>query len=137
MNTQASIARPVVSAMRTMGSMSRIIGARRAVGTDLQLGIDDLAAQGLDVGLGPRARAGEPDVGGLDAQRLHQVQDAFLGLDRGIHDRRRLQPVAQRLVVEHQAAGRAEAGRAIGLIPVVDQFLVASRVRRVPTILAS
>ena len=53
--------------------------------------------------------AGQADVGGLDAESVDQVQDAQLLVDRRAADRRRLQAVAQRLVVQH---ARAAAGAA-------------------------
>ena len=49
-----------------------------------------------------RPGAGQADVGGVDAERVHVVQDLDLLVDRRRPHRRRLQPVAQRLVVEHR-----------------------------------
>ena len=92
--------------------------ARRAVGAHLQLGVDDLAGQALDIGDDVRAGAGQADVGGVDAEPIDEVQDLDLLLDRRRPHRRRLQPVAQRLVVEHHAR---RLGRRADLVPVVDQ----------------
>ncbi len=56
-----------------------------------------------------RSGARQADVGGVDAERLHQVQDADLLVDRRALDRRRLQAVAQRLVVDLHAPRAGEA----------------------------
>src|SRR5439155_17517627 len=48
-----------------------------------------------------RTGARQSDVGGVDAERIHVVQDVDFFLDRWIPYRRRLQSVTQRLVVEH------------------------------------
>src|SRR5215212_9346210 len=50
------------------------------------------------------SRAGEADVGGVDAEFVHQVEQLDLALDGRLADRGRLQPVAQRLVVEADRA---------------------------------
>ena len=67
----------------------------------LQALIGDLARQPLDVAHHVRPGARQPDVGGLDPEPIDQVQDAQLLVDDRAADRRRLQPVAQRLVIEH------------------------------------
>ena len=66
----------------------------------------DRARQPLDVSSDVRTGAGQADVGGVDAERVHPVQDVDLLVDRGRADRRRLQAVAQRLVVEHHRRAR-------------------------------
>ena len=83
--------------------------------------VDDLARQPLDVADDVRAGAGQADVGGVDADLVEQPQDAELLIDGRRAHRRRLQPVAQRLVVEHD--DRRRAARRVA-IPVVDECLV-------------
>ena len=63
---------------------------------------------------------GQADVGRVDAEGLHEVQDPDLLVDRGALDGRRLQAVPQRLVVELHAAARG-VHRAAGAVPVVDE----------------
>ena len=60
----------------------------------------DLTAEALDRFALARSSSGQTNVGGLDSQPVHVVQDLDLGLDGGIRDRRALQSVAQRLVVQ-------------------------------------
>ena len=68
----------------------------------------DLARQPLDVADHVRTRAGEADVRRVDAELLHEMEDLELLVDRRRRYRRRLQPVAERLVVEeHAASARA------------------------------
>ena len=67
----------------------------------------------------------QADVGGVDAEILHQVQQADLLIDgRGLHGGR-LQAVAQRLVVQHDAA----RGHLAGVIPVVDERVAEHQLR--------
>src|SRR5579859_4016711 len=75
----------------------------------------------LHVGDGARSGARQTDVERVDAELLHQVQDAQLLLDGRIFDRGRLQAVAQRFVVEQDLARRTEAG-VVQRVPVVDEF---------------
>src|SRR5262249_42922940 len=73
-----------------------------------------------------RSRAGQADVGGIDPERVHAVQDVDLLVDAGIPDGRRLQAVPQCLVIEHHE--RAATGRDDGImVPGVNQ-----RMRRNP-----
>ena len=79
-----------------------------------------------------RAGAGQADVGGVDAELVDQVQDLDLLLDGRRPHRRRLQPVAQRLVVEHHAraawpARRSCSSRRSGIRAFTD---CRSRTRR-------
>jgi hypothetical protein len=92
-------------------------GAGRAVGAHLQPGLDDLARQPFDIADDVRAGAGEANVGGIDAEPIDQVEDFDLLIDGRRPHRRRLQAVAQRLVVEHHAR---RLGRRADLVPVVD-----------------
>jgi hypothetical protein len=102
MNVHTSIGMPVFCATSTIGAMSwRSVRAAQFAG---------------DV----RARPREPDVGGVDAERVDQVEDPHLVFDRGGADGGRLQPVAQRLVVELDAERRPLPALA-GVVPVVDE----------------
>ena len=79
-------------------------GPRGAVGPDLHPRVHDLARQPFDRGDDVRARARQADVRRVDAERLHQVEDRDLVLDRRAPHGRRLEPVAQRLVVDLDGA---------------------------------
>ena len=74
--------------------------AARCARIDGELLLDDLPRDPLDRLLHVRSRARQADVGVVDADSVHVMNDAELLLDRRIGDRGRLQPVAQRLVVE-------------------------------------
>ncbi len=100
----------------------RAAGAVRRGSASLLIG--DLAAEPLHRLALARSGTGQADVGGLDAQAVHQVEDLDLDLDRRIEDRRALQAVAQRLVIEHHRVSDLEAFGA-GCGPVVDQLLFA------------
>ena len=56
----------------------------------------------------------------VDAELVHQVEEADLGLDVGVAHRGRLQAVAQRLVVELDGPVAVRVAVAGG-VPVVDQ----------------
>jgi hypothetical protein len=58
----------------------------RGARIDRKLLIDDLARKPLDRRLHVRARAGKADVGVVDADRIHEMQNAELVLDRRIGD---------------------------------------------------
>ena len=96
-------------------------GPRGAVGPDLQLFAGDRPRQPLHVARHVRTGARQTDVDRVDAKRVHAAQDIDLLLDRRRPDGRRLQPVPQRLVVQH--GDRARTGSVV--VPVVNQ-----RVRR-------
>ena len=68
--------------------------------------------------------AGEADVGDVDAEVVHEVEDLELLLDRRIDDGRVLQAVAQRLV-EERGVLRGSAPLPIDLVPVEDEVEVA------------
>src|SRR5205814_7110549 len=67
-------------------------------------------------------RAGKTDVGAVDPERVHKMEEALLDLERRVADRRTLQTVAQRLVVELDGAIVRARGASIA-IPVVDQLV--------------
>ena len=64
-----------------------------------------------------RAGSREPDVGGLNAERLDQVQDAQLLVDSRASDRGGLQPVPQSLVREQDGTSLRDGP----VIPVEDE----------------
>ena len=78
--------------------------ARGGVGRDRELRIHYFLRQRERVRARARARAGKPDVRGGDAELRHQVEECLLVFDGWIGDGWRLQPIAQRLVVELHAA---------------------------------
>jgi len=92
-------------------------GARGAVRLHVQALVHDFAREPLDVAHDVRAGAGQPDVRRIDPEPIDQVQDAQLLLDGRAPHGRRLQPVAQRLVVKHHD-GRF---RRADVVPVVDE----------------
>jgi hypothetical protein len=71
-----------------------------AVWLYLQLCTGDLARQRLHIRHGSGSRARQAEVKHVDAQLFHQVEDADLLTDARVLHRRRLQAIAQRLVVE-------------------------------------
>src|SRR5450631_2528900 len=68
---------------------------------------------------GPRSRQSKRQR--MDSQRLHQMKDLDLLRDGRIAHRRRLQPIAQGLVVDQHRPWRLQARRVI-LVPVVDEL---------------
>ena len=76
------------------------MGARGAIGSNLQFLVGDLARHQLRRRPRECRRARQSDVRRVDAERIHQVQQLDLLFDRRLADRRRLQAVAQRLVVK-------------------------------------
>ena len=104
--------------------------ARRTVGTNLHLVRDDLPRQRRHMLHCARSCAGQPQVKRVNPQRLHQMKNFnFLG-DRGIAHRRRLQSIAQALIVQQHRPRRLQSRR-MNLVPVVDEF--GSVHGRVPT----
>lgn len=96
------------------------VGAGGAVGFDLQLAIDNFARQALDLFAGARASAGQAKVKRVDAERFHEVQDFDFRFERRVGDGRRLQAVAQGLIVEQDGLRRDE-GRGVLAVPVEDE----------------
>ena len=70
-----------------------------------------------------RAGPGESDVRRVDAELVHEMEEAELLVECRILDRGALEAVAQGLVVELDL-GRS---RAFAAIPVVDQVVVVHR----------
>jgi hypothetical protein len=71
--------------------------------------------------LAPTDSLGQTDVGGMDAESIHQVEDLDLGVDRRVDDRWRLQAIAQSFVVELDRLGRPNQVARLA-VPVVDQL---------------
>ena len=65
-------------------------GSHGAVGSDAHAAIDDFAHQGFDVRHRVDAGSRQADVGGMDAEILHQMQQTQLLLERRIAYRRAL-----------------------------------------------
>ena len=110
-------------ALHDLGDGTNVVlmSAGRAVGLDLHLGAANLAGQRLAVGHGARASAGQPDVEHVDADGFHQMKDLDLLFDGRIAHRGRLQAVAQRFVIQQDAAGRDHRA-GVDRVPVVNQF---------------
>ena len=70
-----------------------------------------------------RSGAGQTDVGRVDADRIHEMQNAHFLLERWIGHRRRLQTVAQCLVVEFDLSAAFAQRHLGGSVPVVDEIL--------------
>ena len=111
MNVQHSIGTPVRWAISAIGLMSATTVRAAQLALDVQRGRRDLARQPLDVGDDVRAGARQADVGRVDPERVHPVEDVDLLVDRRRPHRRRLQAVAQRLVVEHRDRARRRRRR--------------------------
>jgi len=63
-----------------------LVRAPRGAGIDGELLVHDLAGDALDGALHVRPRAGQADVGVVDADRVHVMEDAQLLVDGGIGD---------------------------------------------------
>ena len=109
MKQQHSIGSPVRWTMSAIGWMSA--ASVRAAQFACTLSRQSTISRGkpLDVLDDVRARAGQADVRGIDADAIEQVQDPQLLIDGGRLDRRRLEAVPQRLVVEQDRGGRARS----------------------------
>src|SRR5436190_3779514 len=68
-----------------------------------------------------RAGARKPDVGRVQPQLIHQMEQTDLVLDGGADHRGSLKPVAKRLVVELDGLGRTRG--ILGGVPVVDELV--------------
>src|SRR5205823_688444 len=112
-------------ALRDLGDGTDVVlvRPRGAVRGDGELGVDDLARQALDGALHVRAGAGKADVGRVDADVVHEVQRADFLVQRRIGHRRRLQAVAQRLVVELDLLPAGTRRLLARGVPVVDETL--------------
>ena len=97
-------------------------GSARAVSLEVKPLRRDFLRETQDVRLRARTGAGQANIDGVDAQLGHQMQNSQLVFDLRIGHRRRLDAVAQRLVVELRL--RAVARRLIVSVPVMDQRLM-------------
>ena len=105
MKAQTSMGSPARWLISMIGVMSADDGAAGAADLDVHLAVDDLLAEPEHVVERALAAAGEADVGVLDAEIVHQVQDAELVVDGRVLDARVLQAVAQRLVERARRPG--------------------------------
>src|SRR6266550_9596108 len=99
-------------------------GPRRTIRGDRELMIADLHCERPYLVDDARTGARQADVGGHDAQVGHQVQQPLFYLQRRIGHGRRLQPVAECLVVEINP-GTAPIERTVWsarAVPVVDEL---------------
>src|SRR5439155_19501079 len=67
-------------------------------------------------------RSGQTDVRAVDAELIHQLQEALLHRERRVPHRRALQPVAQRFVVQLDGAVIGFRRAAVA-VPVVDEVV--------------
>src|SRR5579862_8513281 len=97
--------------------------ASGAIGRDLHFVRDDLTSQRRHMLDRARPRSRKSEVKRVDTERLHQVKNFNLLFDGRIAHRRRLEPVAQRLIGEAHRSRQTRRLR-IGRIPVVDEVAV-------------
>src|SRR5271157_135554 len=97
------------------------MGAGGAIGLDLHVRPANLARQGFAMRQGTRTGSGQPKVEHVDTKALHQMEDLDLLLNGRIADRRRLQPVAQRFVIQQDLARRYHRAGVDG-VPVVNEI---------------
>src|SRR5207249_4692552 len=74
--------------------------SRSAIWTDFQTASCNLLRESQRIGIGARAGAGQSDIEHLDTQLFHKVEKLDLVFDGGIRNRRRLQAVAERFIVQ-------------------------------------
>src|SRR4029453_18947713 len=96
---------------------------RRAIRLDAEFLRNDLARQPLDIADDVRSCPGQPDIGRVDTQAIDQVKDFDLLLDGRAPDGGGLQPIAQRLVIEHDGPARVISRS----IPVVNERVHETR----------
>ena len=93
--------------------------ARGAIGSDLQFLAGNLARQTFDARGVCTPGTGQTDIGGVDAEVVHQVEQFEFLFDRRLTDGRRLQTIAQRFVVDADVAiGRGK--RRCDCVPIVN-----------------
>ena len=97
------------------------MSASRAVCANRQLVLNDLTRERSHVLDRARAGARQPEIGGMNAESFHQVQNFDLVCDRRIAHRGRLQTIAQSLVIQHHAPGGPQGFR-MNRIPVVNEL---------------
>ena len=118
MKAQHSIGMPTRCEISAIGRMSAMTRPRGAVGGNRSRwsAISRASRSTSRTTCGPAP--GSPMSAVSMPEAVDQVEDAKLLVDRRTADRRRLQPVAQRLVVR---AGPSAGGGAGDAVPVVDQ----------------
>jgi hypothetical protein len=118
MNAHTSTGTPVCWTTSTIGAMSET-SVRQATFAPIERPFR-LPHERQDVLPRARARARQPDVRRVDAELVHEMEEADLLLEARILHGRALEPVPERLVVELDRG----AGLAVGAVPVVDQVVV-------------
>ena len=121
MNAQTSIRTPVRWLISTIGAMSATT-VRGAVRANREPLLRDDAREAFDVLGDLRARARQPEVRGVDAEAVHPPENVDLLVDRRHADRRRLQSIPQRLVVQHRRRLTVTRAKAVA-VPVVNQWV--------------
>src|SRR5258708_280929 len=109
-------------ALRNLRHRTNVVfmGAGRAVGFDLHFGAYDLAGQGFHVRHRPGTGPGKSEIGAVDAQVFHQVQDFDFLADGGIFDGRRLQAVAKGFVIQYRPTAGTQRSSG-NRVPVVNK----------------
>ena len=122
MNAQHSIATPARCEISTIGMMSATTVRAAQLAVIRSAPGADGARQALDVPRDVRPGPRQTDVGGVDAEGIHPREEVDFRVDVRRPHRRRLQSVAQRLVIQHHpAAASRQGGGGSVLIPVVNQ----------------
>jgi len=82
---------------------------------------NNFASQRRDVLNRARARARKTKIKRVNTERLHQMKNFDLLLDRRIADRRRLQAVAQRFIRQAHRSRQMQQSRVLA-VPIVNEF---------------
>jgi hypothetical protein len=93
---------------------------------EIEFVVGDFAAHPENIIERSLTRSRQSDVGDVDSDLIHQVDELQLLLDVRISDARVLESVAQRLVEEGNSF-RDDAAASSDLIPVIDQLVVLLR----------
>ena len=97
-----------------------LMGAGGAIGRNGEILIDDQLAQSGDILDCPRASSGESDIGGVNAQLVHQSEDLKFFLDGRVDDGGRLKSISESLVIEFHRGGSFFT--TVDKVPVMDQI---------------
>ena len=118
MNVQHSIGRPVRCVISTIGVMSAT--SVRAVGANLHAIVADGPRERFDILRHLRSGPGQSDICRVDAERIHVPENLDPFIDRWRANRRRLQTIPKRLVVQ-QRLWMTRTDRVV--VPVVNQWM--------------
>ena len=99
-----------------------LVRAGGAVGPDLNFRVRPISrARASQCAVRTRTGARQPKIERVDTELLHQMEDTNLLFDGRIAHRGRLQPVAQRFVIQQDPASRHHRAR-IDSIPIVNKI---------------